>query len=118
MKRWRDANIEEHRPKAAAQMRKWRQTEAGKRAIKGYLLKRNYGLSIEDFERMAEAQKGACAICKTQLDLGFFTAVDHDHETGAVRGLLCSKCNMALGGFKDSIGLLDAAAAYLRKYGG
>ena len=70
---------------------------------------------------MFTAQNGLCAICqqpetKQRNGKKFELAVDHDHETGAVRALLCSHCNYALGYFKDSPDLLLAAIAYLQKY--
>lgn len=117
MRRWIDNNREEHRVKARERMRRWRETNGGKRKMKGYLLQRNYGISIDDFEQMAVQQKGLCAICDDKLDMGFNTAVDHDHATGAVRGLLCSRCNRSLGGFRDQIDLLTKAAEYLRRHG-
>lgn len=56
-------------------------------------LKRRYGMSIADFERRKAAQGGVCAICKTREA----KVVDHDHETGKIRGLLCAACNGAIG---------------------
>lgn len=77
-------------------------------------LKRNYGITLEDFKRMAEEQSSACAICcRPAVKL----CVDHDHATGKVRGLLCSGCNTALGGLRDSVTSATAAAAYLTKHG-
>jgi len=62
------------------------------------------------------AQEGACAICKVTAPGGQGTFhVDHDHKTGAIRGLLCHHCNTALGKFKDSPILLETAIAYLAK---
>lgn len=64
---------------------------------------------------MAEAQNNQCAICEIDVlnTEGRRFAVDHDHITGKVRGLLCSKCNMGLGKFNDSPELIDAAIEYL-----
>lgn len=79
-------------------------------------LKKVYGLTPEDFDRMAANQNGLCAICggppeksKNKLD------IDHDHITGKVRGLLCGSCNKGLGMFKDDDDLVFLAAQYLRK---
>jgi hypothetical protein len=75
-----------------------------------------YGMTLEDYDARLAAQGGRCAICGA-LEPGsnrsdkFF--VDHDHATGAVRGLLCSHCNRGLGGFRDDLTLLDKARAYL-----
>ena len=77
-------------------------------------LRLNYGLSIEEFDRMYDEQGGACAICgRTEVKL----VVDHDHETGQYRKLLCNGCNHGLGRFKDSIALLMSAINYLVEHG-
>lgn len=65
------------------------------------MLKKCYGITLEDFESMKEQQQGLCAICRTDSPGGFGDwHVDHDHETGRVRGLLCALCNMSLGGYE------------------
>jgi hypothetical protein len=80
-------------------------------------LKRNYGLSPVDFTSLLKKQGGKCAICSSTNPGGKGNFhVDHDHETGQVRGLLCADCNMGLGKFKDSVGVLKAAASYLRRF--
>jgi len=82
------------------------------------VLKCRYGLTIKEYEDLLHAQGGVCAICKTS-DPGDGKKkcfhVDHDHKTGAVRGLLCISCNMALGSFDDDPARLRVAAAYLEK---
>ena len=85
------------------------------RASKQYRLKSTYGITIERYEEMLEAQSGVCAICN-KTDDHFSLAVDHDHNSGEVRGLLCSQCNRALGLFKDSKQTLVAATKYLNIY--
>lgn len=80
-----------------------------------------YGLTLPQLTVMAEAQDRKCAICgehETEMRNGLVRhlAVDHDHKTGKVRALLCQPCNKGLGHFKDDIGLLLKAAAYLRKH--
>jgi hypothetical protein len=89
------------------------------RGLTSAYLKRNYGITIEDYERMLEAQNHRCKLCggdgfpmdparhKVRL------VVDHCHETGEIRGLLCHNCNRGLGLFKDNPSLLLSAAAYL-----
>lgn len=64
---------------------------------------------------MLEMQGGVCAICGGK-DKNFRLAVDHCHQTGKIRGLLCSACNKAIGGFKDSPMLLIKAMRYLHKH--
>ena len=82
-------------------------------------IKRLYGLTWDAFTYIFESQQGKCKICETELD---FTgnkrrrwAVDHCHSTGAVRGILCPRCNTGLGLFKDSPELLVKASKYLTK---
>ena len=78
-------------------------------------LKARYGVSSGDVEAMLKAQGGCCAICSTQFGSGKQGPhVDHDHDTGAVRGLLCGPCNRGIGLLKDSSVTLLAAAAYLQ----
>jgi hypothetical protein len=60
-------------------------------------LKHRYGITMADYERMYEEQEGVCAVCQTAEA----NVVDHNHETGEVRGLLCNPCNRALGYLKD-----------------
>jgi hypothetical protein len=75
-----------------------------------YHLKRRYGITAEDRRAMQEAQGGVCLICRTQPA----AHVDHDHATGAIRGMLCFNCNGGLGQFKDNVALLEQAVRYLR----
>ena len=57
-----------------------------------------------------------CGICGTSAKAGRRHAIDHDHATGLVRGLLCHRCNVALGGLGDSVEGLEAAIAYLQRH--
>lgn len=79
-------------------------------------IKNKYDLSPVETEAMLRIQGNACAICVTTFgdDPGSVMKVDHDHNSGQVRGLLCNKCNMALGLFDDQPVFLDRAAQYLR----
>lgn len=80
--------------------------------------RRKYGISIADYDLMFAKQGGRCAICGTD-DLGRRTSkpgvfhIDHCHDTGKVRGLLCGDCNTGLGCFKDDTGLMQRAQEYL-----
>lgn len=74
--------------------------------------RKTYKLEPEDYEAMLAAQNGVCAICE-QVRGSRPLGVDHDHETGAIRGLLCGKCNAGLGLFNDDLALLHAGARYL-----
>lgn len=82
-------------------------------------LKRCYGLSIEDWDKMFAGQRGRCAICGVhQSKLKKPLCVDHNHETGQVRELLCSGCNPAIGALGADYGtdLLQKAIEYVEKY--
>lgn len=74
-----------------------------------------YGLSQDAYMSMLKAQGEVCAICKQpeRAERFKFLAVDHDHRTKAVRGLLCHRCNAGLGNFYDRVELLREAANYL-----
>ena len=79
-------------------------------------LRNNYGITNEDYELMLSQQNNSCAICGKHKDsFKIALAVDHDHATGNVRGLLCSKCNVGLGHFNDEVGLLEKAILYLKE---
>ena len=97
--------------------KEWRAKNPG--LYKDKTLKSDFGIGIREYEAMIIEQNGTCAICKkieTTKRHGKDVAlsVDHDHETGAVRGLLCVNCNNGLGQFKDKPEILEQAAAYLR----
>jgi hypothetical protein len=77
--------------------------------------KSRYGLSHEDIEDMLDSQGHACALCRKELS-GKFT-VDHCHDTGKVRGLLCYTCNTGLGKFGDDPERLRDAINYLYENG-
>jgi hypothetical protein len=74
-----------------------------------YHLRRRYGITAEEADAMLAVQGGLCAICRAAPAVH----VDHDHETGAVRALLCFNCNGGLGQFKDDPGRLHAAAYHV-----
>jgi hypothetical protein len=87
-------------------------------------LKYKYSLTISELNKTLEDQKGGCAICEEVLpDLLVYNnrrrgyAIDHNHETGEFRGILCLKCNSMLGMARDSRDLLEKAAAYLEERG-
>lgn len=77
-------------------------------------LKKKYGLSEEQYEQMLEACGRVCSICRR----GFMSRpnVDHCHQTGKVRGLLCKPCNRGLGMFGDDLVRLKAAVSYLEDF--
>lgn len=76
---------------------------------------RKYNLTPDDYKRMLEHQYGQCAICKTEEPGGNSKRfhIDHDHKTGNVRGLLCSRCNKMIGIAGDDLSVLRGAIEYL-----
>lgn len=79
-------------------------------------IRQNFGLSIAQYEDMMTEQQNRCAICRIhQSEEKRRFAVDHNHDTGQIRGLLCINCNRGLGAFKDSDEMLVEATEYLRK---
>jgi glycerol-3-phosphate dehydrogenase len=93
---------ETNRERIAAYMRDYRvQTE----------LLRRYGITTEEFFEMVERQEGKCAVCERECEL----QVDHDHETGVVRGLLCGNCNRAAGLLHDEPDRALSLAFYLAR---
>lgn len=100
-----------HRDKLAVYARQWRQDNPDKsRAYKHKRrLKERYGLTPETYQQLLENHNRKCAICLSNQRL----CVDHDHKTGAVRGVLCSTCNAGIGSLRDSPTLLSRAIDYL-----
>ena len=84
-------------------------------------LRRNFNLSLSDYDRMFEEQNGVCAICgepeirENKFGVVKALSIDHNHKTEKIRGLLCSNCNTGLGKFGDGdIDLLCSAISYMR----
>jgi hypothetical protein len=104
----------ERRERAKRQAREWaKKKPRGKKAQRI----RKYGLTLAQFDAMLKNQGGGCAICghSDMSDPKVFPIVDHNHETGAVRGLLCAPCNKGLGLFRDCVYTLFAAANYVQE---
>jgi len=72
---------------------------------------REYGLSKPEAGQLVESRQGTCQICKTNCQI----VIDHNHATGQIRGLLCSKCNSILGFAADRVEILEAAIQYLKE---
>lgn len=78
--------------------------------------RRHYGITLAAYDNLLRAQGGGCAICGRSPDeFKRAFAIDHDHKTGVIRGILCPDCNRGLGGFHDSPELLRKAAGFLEK---
>lgn len=107
-------------PCRRAQFTAYAKTDQGKLVKRAGILAREYALTLSEYEAMASRQGGLCAICarpETKIHRDGSPcrlAVDHDHTSGMVRGLLCSSCNVGLGSFDDCPEWLEAAATYLR----
>lgn len=90
---------------------------------RGYNLKSRFNISIDDYNKMFLKQRGVCKICgnpETQTDKKGklkWLVVDHNHDTGEIRGLLCSACNKGIGLLGDSIPTLESAVKYLKEKG-
>jgi len=97
-----------HRTDEYAQERRQRARE--------YQLIRDYGITVEEYDEMLMAQDGTCAICELPPTDGKPLRVDHNHETGQVRGLLCHNCNVVLGLMHDDPTLLAAACLYIQEH--
>jgi hypothetical protein len=121
---------EEARLRARAQYRanKARHAECAKRwkeanrdkcaqAARARHLQKEYGLTFAEYNAMVEKQDGLCAICGgPPMNKHGKLYVDHCHNTGKVRALLCDQCNHGLGNFRDDIELVAAALEYLKRY--
>lgn len=132
-KRWRAENPEKHRearrrqrqsPNEKARRREAKQRRAARDPLfyRNKALKKKYGIKHNDYERMLEEQGGVCAICGTDTPggptgkLGPMFRIDHCHNSGTIRKLLCDKCNVGLGSFRENPSLLQKAADYLLDY--
>lgn len=84
-----------------------------------YFLRKTYGISLEEYEALAESQMGRCAICGEKPSgegNNKVLHVDHCHETGNNRELLCSKCNTGIGQFMEDVEVMKKAIAYLERH--
>jgi hypothetical protein len=114
---WQDRNPD--KVKAIWVARRSRVTEADKpimrHRVRDATLKHKYGIRHSDYERMLAEQGGVCAICGTTAadSRKKYLCVDHCHKTGRVRGLLCTKCNVAIGNADDSPERLRSMISYL-----
>jgi len=93
-----------------------RKTKEERENIWNFCLVKRYGVTKEDYYKLLEEQNNVCAICHKADISGRKLSVDHCHSTGEVRGLLCSKCNTALGLLGDNIELFVEAINYLKQF--
>lgn len=105
-----DIDQQRNQQRADATQRRKELTKAQK--VRDTTVKK-YGITVLDYEQMLQTQNERCAICQDK-PTDHVLGVDHDHRTGRVRGLLCRRCNVAIGYLRDDPELADAAANYLR----
>jgi hypothetical protein len=89
--------------------------KANRERAKDLNLRKKYGICLKDFNALLEKQRGSCAICSSSNWHGRQACVDHDHVTGKVRGLLCHKCNLAIGLLGDNLALAESLVEYLKQ---
>jgi hypothetical protein len=109
--RWQKQNPE----RVAAYQAEYRNRPERKRAMRDLYYRRTYGISADEVDEMLAAQGGGCAICGVLPERLGSLHVDHDHQHGHLRGLLCVSCNQGLGQFRDDPEVLLAAIDYLRR---
>ncbi len=81
------------------------------------VLKRRYGIDLNQYNKIFQGQKGLCLGCyKHQIQFKHRLSVDHDHKTGQIRGLLCRNCNLTLGTAQDNVLVLRRLADYLERF--
>lgn len=106
--KWRRANKDQ----AAENGRRWRKNNPER--FKDHMMKRHHGLPLGSYQKMLAEQNGCCAICGTDTPNGQGRFhLDHCHDTGKIRGLLCHSCNLAIGYFRDNIATIQSAIKYL-----
>jgi hypothetical protein len=108
VKAWQQANPE--------RLKAWREKNRDRRLeqLREIHLRSKFGLTADEYERILEAQAGVCALCGCPPTPGISLHVDHDHGTREIRGLLCMRCNNALGLFREDPDLLMRAARYVK----
>lgn len=94
-------------------VRKYSKTPKGRAAHRRATLKIRFGITPEQYDQMFLFQKGLCGICGEPSLRRL--AVDHDHSTGKIRGLLCTGCNLGIGNFKEDINRMALGIVYLAR---
>jgi hypothetical protein len=112
VKAWQAANPERVRERQQQYKASGRKAQSDRRSY----LKRKYGVTPEWYDEQLATQRGGCAICGRPPRTDIALHVDHDHETGALRSLLCFTCNNLLGDVKDDAVLLSKAIDYLDRH--
>lgn len=113
----------ERKPEAVREaMARYRTTDKYKNTVRHNRYKRLYGITLEEYNLLLKTQNYVCKIChcpetviSSSRNAVKYLAVDHCHDTGKIRGLLCDRCNHLLGLAKDSPTLLSSAISYLKE---
>lgn len=124
---WTELNRDHVRDAGRVTMRNLRKRDPEKfrQQLRESRFRKKYGLSCEEVDAMFADANGICRICEREMKKGVgnhiapgeVACVDHDHDTGAIRGMICSMCNNGLGLFRDNPQILESAAKYLRDFG-
>lgn len=100
-----------------AARKRWNDSDAGLRATRKAMLKHKFGMTLEQYDGLLTSQDHSCKICGTHIDDNSrHLAVDHNHETGEIRALLCDPCNKALGFLKEDINIMQNMIDYVKEY--
>lgn len=110
---YRRQYYKENREKVLAGMKRYHQ--ANPHVKREHYLKINYGITNDDYQTLLTSQNHQCAVCGDSPEYNL--VVDHNHDTGEIRGLLCQPCNQALGLLKDSPEIIQSAQNYLKERG-
>jgi hypothetical protein len=107
VKAWQQANPE--------RLKAWREKNRDRRLqqLREIHLRNKFSLTVEQYDAILEAQGGMCALCESPPTPGISLHVDHDHGSGEIRGLLCVRCNNALGLFREDPDVLKRAVRYV-----
>lgn len=108
-KEYRNSMSPEKREYYLKRLKTNRATDSSKNAY----LQRNFGITLDQFNKMLKLQENKCKICFKKFSDSLFTNVDHNHDTKKVRGILCRKCNLGIGHFKDNTDSLKSSLSYL-----
>jgi outer membrane phospholipase A len=117
LKEWRKNNpdkVKAQQDRRKEKAKKWMDNHFDHRKNRGLINK--YGISLNEYNQMLIQQNYSCAICNThQNEMKRSLAVDHNHETGKNRKLLCNKCNTAIGLLKEDIQIITSMISYLKE---
>jgi hypothetical protein len=129
-KAWKQENPDRVRGHEKSRNRNWaaelanararRATPEGRRKLRNWRLKKDHGITLDEYEQMVSDQGGVCKICRRPPRGGRthhdqMLHVDHDHATGRIRGLLCRHCNVAIGFFDEDVEIITAAIRYIQQ---